>query len=234
MNPTTNVISLFGPLSPPLVSVGDTLRSLGCVVTSADAPTDLPAGAVLAVLEFRPEETDIPGFRELSAPLGDFPTVVIGPDLSGPGVARLLAGRPAHTYLRLGTPLPERREALRVRLPLTGEPDLQVGPLRLSLREGAVWYRAQPVTVTGAEFRLLSWLMRSPGEWIDGPTLAALAQCRSVAAHLSSVRRKLGQCGGASLLRARPGRGYAIDARGQPRHSPNAAFALTQHLRHLS
>ena len=98
------------------------------------------------------------------------------------------------------------------------EKPLRVGPLEVDPRAVIARVNGQPLTLTPAEFRLLSHLAESPGRAFSREELlsAALPDSealeRVVDAHLAGVRRKLDLAGAAGLLRTVRGVGYRLEA----------------------
>ena len=100
-----------------------------------------------------------------------------------------------------------------------GMPDeLTVGPITLNTGTHQVHVSAKPVTLTGAEFRVLELLMRSAGQVLsrDSMTEQALgrklsAYDRSIDTHISNLRRKLGlEAGRNPELKNVRGSGYTL------------------------
>lgn len=100
------------------------------------------------------------------------------------------------------------------------EKPLRVGPLEVDPRAVIARVNGQVLTLTPAEFRLLSHLAESPGRAFSREELlcAALPDSealeRVVDAHLAGVRRKLDAAGAAGLLRTVRGVGYRLEAAG--------------------
>ncbi|GGL87130.1 DNA-binding response regulator [Deinococcus aerolatus] len=100
------------------------------------------------------------------------------------------------------------------------EKPLRVGPLEVDPRAVIARVNGQALTLTPAEFRLLSHLAESPGRAFSREELlsAALPDSealeRVVDAHLAGVRRKLDSAGAAGLLRTVRGVGYRLEAGG--------------------
>ena len=98
------------------------------------------------------------------------------------------------------------------------EKPLRVGPLEVDPRAVIARVNGQALTLTPAEFRLLSHLAESPGRAFSREELlsAALPDSdaleRVVDAHLAGVRRKLDLAGAAGLLRTVRGVGYRLEA----------------------
>ncbi|AIZ44442.1 chemotaxis protein CheY [Deinococcus radiopugnans] len=97
---------------------------------------------------------------------------------------------------------------------------LRVGPLEIDPRAVLARVNGQALTLTPAEFRLLSHLAQSPGRAFTREELLAAALPdsealeRVVDAHLAGVRRKLEAAGAAGLLRTVRGVGYRLEATG--------------------
>ncbi|QLG10050.1 response regulator transcription factor [Deinococcus sp. D7000] len=97
---------------------------------------------------------------------------------------------------------------------------LRVGPLEIDPRAVLARVNGQALTLTPAEFRLLSHLAQSPGRAFTREELLAAALPdsealeRVVDAHLAGVRRKLEAAGAAGLLRTVRGVGYRLEAAG--------------------
>lgn len=75
---------------------------------------------------------------------------------------------------------------------------ITVDSLRIHLGSRTVHYNEEPVTLTGAEFAVLEWLMRSPGQVISKDILTEEAlgrkltpYDRSIDVHISNIRKKL-------------------------------------------
>ncbi|MEX1031934.1 MAG: response regulator transcription factor [Cellvibrionaceae bacterium] len=75
---------------------------------------------------------------------------------------------------------------------------LTVDQLKIHLGSRTVQYHGEPVTLTGAEFAVLEWLMRSPGQVISKDVLTEEAlgrkltpYDRSIDVHISNIRKKL-------------------------------------------
>lgn len=73
-----------------------------------------------------------------------------------------------------------------------------VDHLKIHLGSHTVTYNDEPVTLTGAEFAVLEWLMRSPGQVISKDVLTEEAlgrkltpYDRSIDVHISNIRKKL-------------------------------------------
>ncbi len=100
------------------------------------------------------------------------------------------------------------------------EKPLRVGPLEVDPRAVIARVNGQALTLTPAEFRLLSHLAESPGRAFTREELLAAALPdsealeRVVDAHLAGVRRKLEAAGATGLLRTVRGVGYRLEAAG--------------------
>ncbi|MBB6017099.1 response regulator [Deinococcus radiopugnans] len=100
------------------------------------------------------------------------------------------------------------------------EKPLRVGPLEIDPRAVLARVNGQALTLTPAEFRLLSHLAESPGRAFSREELlmAALPDSealeRVVDAHLAGVRRKLDSAGAPGMLRTVRGVGYRLEAAG--------------------
>ena len=98
------------------------------------------------------------------------------------------------------------------------EKPLRVGPLEVDPRAVIARVNGQALTLTPAEFRLLSHLAESPGRAFSREELLAAALPdsealeRVVDAHLAGVRRKLDSAGAPGLLRTVRGVGYRLEA----------------------
>lgn len=98
------------------------------------------------------------------------------------------------------------------------EKPLRVGPLEVDPRAVLARVNGRVLTLTPAEFRLLSHLAESPGRAFSREELLAAALPdsdaleRVVDAHLAGVRRKLDAAGAAGLLRTVRGVGYRLEA----------------------
>lgn len=75
---------------------------------------------------------------------------------------------------------------------------ITVDNLKIHLGSHTVTYYDEPVTLTGAEFAVLEWLMRSPGQVISKDVLTEEAlgrkltpYDRSIDVHISNIRKKL-------------------------------------------
>jgi len=75
---------------------------------------------------------------------------------------------------------------------------ISVDSLKIHLGSRTVHYGEHPVTLTGAEFAVLEWLMRSPGQVISKDVLTEEAlgrkltpYDRSIDVHISNIRKKL-------------------------------------------
>jgi len=73
-----------------------------------------------------------------------------------------------------------------------------VDNLKIHLGSRTVYYNNEPVVLTGAEFAVLEWLMRSPGQVISKDVLTEEAlgrkltpYDRSIDVHISNIRKKL-------------------------------------------
>jgi len=93
---------------------------------------------------------------------------------------------------------------------------LRAGPLELDVARGRAMVDTRPVTLTGAEARVLEVLMRSAGQVVSRRQLCERALGRpleafdrSIDTHVANLRRKLGD--GAPALRGVRGAGYALD-----------------------
>ncbi|MBV6423630.1 MAG: Transcriptional regulatory protein CpxR [Steroidobacteraceae bacterium] len=100
--------------------------------------------------------------------------------------------------------------------PGAGERLLTVGPLVLDLARGKATVGERPVTLTGAEARVLEELMRAAGQVLSRQQLCDRALGRpleafdrSIDTHVANLRRKLGE--GAPEIRGIRGAGYALD-----------------------
>ncbi len=76
--------------------------------------------------------------------------------------------------------------------------NIVVDGLKIHLGSRTVHYGEAPVTLTGAEFAVLEWLMRSPGQVISKDVLTEEAlgrkltpYDRSIDVHISNIRKKL-------------------------------------------
>ena len=92
-----------------------------------------------------------------------------------------------------------RLRALLRRGSSRGESVLNVGDLALDAGSRRVLLDGRPVTLTGAEFKLLEVLLRAAGQLVDKDSLSEqalgrrlLPYDRSIDMHLSNLRRKLG------------------------------------------
>ncbi|GGO24293.1 response regulator [Deinococcus humi] len=100
------------------------------------------------------------------------------------------------------------------------ERPIRVGPLEVDPRAVIARVNGQALTLTPAEFRLLSHLAESPGRAFTREELLAAALPdsealeRVVDAHLAGVRRKLEGAGAAGLLRTVRGVGYRLEVAG--------------------
>ena len=91
-----------------------------------------------------------------------------------------------------------------------------VGDLELAAGARAAYVRGAPVPLTGAEFLVLEALVRAAGEIVDRDRISrhalgrrALPHDRSVDAHVSNLRRKLGPLSdGRQRIRSVRGQGY--------------------------
>jgi len=90
---------------------------------------------------------------------------------------------------------------------------------RISLDRGAryVTYSGEPLSLTGAEFRILEALMQQPGGVVSREQLVQqalgrrlLPWDRSVDTHISNLRRKLAQHGADTLILSVRGTGYQL------------------------
>lgn len=94
---------------------------------------------------------------------------------------------------------------------------LRVGPLEVDRRAVTARVNGTPLSLTPAEFRLLTHLAEAPGRAFTREELlsAALPDSealeRVVDAHLASVRRKLDALGAPTLLRTVRGVGYRLE-----------------------
>jgi hypothetical protein len=228
-------VLLLGSRGPTLTSLSGLLKTLECRVLHADAPGQhgRSVNLTLAVIEFRPQDTPLAAFTRRLHLLAPLPTLVVGPDLAESQVERLLALPHVGSYLKINAPASEKRAALRAWLPELPRAVLSLGQLHLNVEDQSVRYGTQPLTFTLTEYRLLRVLMGRPGQRTDCATLAALARCRGVPAHLGNVRRKLAGWSAVPLLRGNPTQGYALDARRHPRALPDPGLALRTHLRQL-
>lgn len=93
---------------------------------------------------------------------------------------------------------------------------LRTGQLMLDLARGRAAVDDRPVTLTGAEARVLEVLMRCAGQVVSREQLCERALGRpleafdrSIDTHVANLRRKLGE--GAPALRGVRGAGYALD-----------------------
>ncbi|MGI1678167.1 MAG: response regulator transcription factor [Cellvibrionaceae bacterium] len=78
------------------------------------------------------------------------------------------------------------------------EDNITVDDLKIHLGSRTVHYNEAAVTLTGAEFAVLEWLMRSPGQVISKDVLTEEAlgrkltpYDRSIDVHISNIRKKL-------------------------------------------
>ncbi|PNY79569.1 winged helix-turn-helix domain-containing protein [Deinococcus koreensis] len=240
-------VCLIGPSGPAVTSLRSILSDLDCAVIHVASPSELSdttalgglavgglaaTGADLTLIEYRPREVPLTQFTALLWSLQLAPLIVVGPELPELETAWLLAQGGACAYMAAGLSAAEKRALLIAHLPHVQAESLVVGRLRLDLSEGQAWYGGQPLGLTATQFKLLCTLMQRPGQAIDCSSLATLAQCRGVPAHLAGLRRKLAAHSAAFLLRGTPQQGYALDARRQPR-SVNVGFALKAHLTQL-
>lgn len=90
-----------------------------------------------------------------------------------------------------------RRISAQQNAPRTDD-TLTVDSLKIHLGSRTVHYNGEPVTLTGAEFAVLEWLMRSPGQVISKDVLTEEAlgrkltpYDRSIDVHISNIRKKL-------------------------------------------
>ena len=102
------------------------------------------------------------------------------------------------------------------------EPDeaaqVEVGPIRLELRHHRAFLHDAPLTLTGAEFRVLEALMSKPGEILSRDYLTEYAlgrkltpYDRSLDTHISHLRSKIGKEEyGKSPIRSMRGAGYML------------------------
>lgn len=84
---------------------------------------------------------------------------------------------------------------------------ITVDALRIHLGSRTVHYNDESVTLTGAEFAVLEWLMRSPGQVISKDVLTEEAlgrkltpYDRSIDVHISNIRKKLSANGASKDL----------------------------------
>lgn len=84
---------------------------------------------------------------------------------------------------------------------------LTVDDLKIHLGSRTVSYRGEAVTLTGAEFAVLEWLMRTPGQVISKDVLTEEAlgrkltpYDRSIDVHISNIRKKLAAKGASKDL----------------------------------
>jgi len=97
---------------------------------------------------------------------------------------------------------------------------LRVGPLEVDRRAVVARVHGEPLSLTPAEFRLLSQLAEAPGRAYTREELLAAALPdsdaleRVVDAHLASVRRKLDAARAGGLLHTVRGVGYRLEAAG--------------------
>lgn len=82
--------------------------------------------------------------------------------------------------------------------PRSADNTLEVDHLKIHLGSRTVSYQGEAVTLTGAEFAVLEWLMRSPGQVISKDVLTEEAlgrkltpYDRSIDVHISNIRKKL-------------------------------------------
>ncbi len=115
-----------------------------------------------------------------------------------------------------------RVEALgrRVEAPQPGDV-LQVGDLRLDVRERTAARGAGPVTLSPREFELLALLMREPGRVFTRTELCERVwhreheyDTRTVEIFIARLRRKLDEGGAAPLIQTVRGVGYTLRAPG--------------------
>jgi two-component system response regulator CpxR len=100
---------------------------------------------------------------------------------------------------------------------------VEVGPIRLTMANHQVRVGGEPVTLTGAELRVLELLMRSAGQVISREALTEqalgrklTAYDRSIDTHISNLRRKLGlNSPGDPEIRNIRGSGYLLTS-GEP------------------
>lgn len=98
------------------------------------------------------------------------------------------------------------------------ERPLRVGPLEVDRRAVVARVHGEALSLTPAEFRLLSQLAEAPGRAYTREELLAAALPdsdaleRVVDAHLASVRRKLDAAQGGGLLHTVRGVGYRLEA----------------------
>ena len=98
------------------------------------------------------------------------------------------------------------------------EDSISVDQLRIHLGSRTVQYNNEPVTLTGAEFAVLEWLMRSPGQVISKDVLTEEAlgrkltpYDRSIDVHISNIRKKLATNGASrDLIINIRGAGYML------------------------
>ena len=102
----------------------------------------------------------------------------------------------------------------------TRQPILQAGGIELDTTTRTVRQSGQPVELTSVEFGLLEVLLRSAGQVVTRDTLATTVLGRkfapfdrSIDMHVSKVRKKLGDTGGAEdLIKTVRGSGYIFAA----------------------
>lgn len=99
-----------------------------------------------------------------------------------------------------------------------GAATLSVGPLRMEVRHHRAFINGQPLTLTGAEFRILEALMSGPGDVLSRDYLTEYAlgrkltpYDRSLDTHISHLRSKIGREEfGNSPIRSMRGEGYML------------------------
>ncbi len=96
---------------------------------------------------------------------------------------------------------------------------LRFGGLELNARTREVWFNADPVAITGIEFDVLEFLMRSAGRIVSRDELAAVLYQReatpferSIDVHICHLRRKL-KHRDAPVIRTIRGAGYLFAQR---------------------
>lgn len=113
---------------------------------------------------------------------------------------------PEELYLRI-------QALLRRAHGLDNRPQLEVAGLRLDEARQTVWQAGQEVTLTGAEFRLLRYLMLHPGQVLSKSRLGehlyegdGEPDSNVLEVHVNHLRRKLGR----EVIETRRGQGYCF------------------------
>lgn len=98
-------------------------------------------------------------------------------------------------------------------------PVLEIGALRIDTAKQRVWRNGEEIPLRAMEYKLLEYLAQRVGETVTRAAIwehlydfSAESTSNVVDVHISSLRRKLDEPGGESLIRTRRGLGYVLGA----------------------